>query len=592
MTHALKNSMLKKLVSKNRNWELLIAFLLFILSWVYIIVRANTVFMVFDEITTKWAYMVSWNPFPYQGYIDANNHFLNSLLGGLFIRIFQSDAQWVVRLPNILAFPVFFWSAFGFRRFLRHRVNLLLFLILIVFSAYIIDYFMLARGYGLSMALMIWALSHTAMFFKNQRSRHFSIAILAWLLAAYANLTLIPFALVGVVYLSIYSWNHLHKAWLIISLTALIPLSFLVKYIFHLKEIGKLYLGNSEGFYNTTVRSLTGYLWGKEGIATDVVLTVAGLLIAFTLIYAISKTKSLFQSRMVFSLFFILSIVNILGQHWLLGVNYPEDRAALYLIVFLFGALAFSIDFWHDNKAAYPLIAIILIIFVMQINFTKSVAYPYFHFDKELLTKIQDTVKGIPPSTGNRNWLMDNEMSRQEDLPVRAFQLSDSPSDTLVDYLVTWPDIRPNIQQWYHPVYKDKISNIVLYERNKFLSRKKIIEQSHELEGTRPYFNFYKDTITAPLFIRCKGYIGNLDLYDKAIIVCTVTEIQKQQPYAYYPLSLVKSAPIGPKGRIKFDFTFAVNDYSSTDKVTVFLWNKKKALVNGDVQVSVYEITD
>ena len=105
-------------LQKKDSSESLLVGALFVFLWVYLIIRANTVFYVHDEIVTKWAYMISWNPFPYQGYIDANNHFLNSLLGGLFIRLFKSDSMWVVRLPNILSFPLFFLVGSWFARIL------------------------------------------------------------------------------------------------------------------------------------------------------------------------------------------------------------------------------------------------------------------------------------------------------------------------------------------------------------------------------------------------------------------------------------------------------------------------------------------
>lgn len=586
----MKNSGLKILDHKNSDWTLLTGFIIFILVWAYIIVRANTIFLVHDEIATKWAYMVSWNPLPYQGYVDANNHFLNSLLGGLFIRLFQSDAGWIVRLPNILAFPLYFWAVFGFRKFFSHRVNFFLLLVVLMFSACITDYFGIARGYGMSMALLILALWQTALFLTHQQPKHFIIALAAWALAVYANLTLIPFALAGIVYLTVYAWSYLNKARLSVSLGAVILVGYAIKYAFHLKAIGKLYYGNKEGFFHTTVHSLTNQLLNSEGIAIDVIMTAMAMLIIFTTIYAFSKARTVFLSQMLFPLFFLLGIANILGQHWLLGVNYPEDRAALYLVVFFLGAICFTLDYWKEKRMAYPLIAGALLIFGFQLNLATSITYPTQHYDEKLLTSIPDRVHGIPPATGSRYWFMDNEMTRKKELPLRAFQKSDQSSDTLVDYLITWREIRPDILNWYHPIYKDSISDIILFERDRFLDREKLNEKSQTIKGSKQYFGIYSDTLTQPLFIRCSGKLENIDIFKQAIMVFSTDDFKKNKDYSYVSVPLVKSAPIRDNGNLTFDFTVAINDYSPTDQLKVYLWNKEKSPMKGKIEVAWYKI--
>ncbi len=55
------------------------AYFLFALIWVYIIIRAFTVFYLHDELVSKWAYMIDWNAFPYQGKLDVMQQFKNIL---------------------------------------------------------------------------------------------------------------------------------------------------------------------------------------------------------------------------------------------------------------------------------------------------------------------------------------------------------------------------------------------------------------------------------------------------------------------------------------------------------------------------------
>ena len=91
--------------------------LLFFSLWTFVIVRAVTVFYIHDEIVTKWAYMIDWNPFPYQGYIDANNQFLISLLGGFLFAFFSRMRCGLFVWPVSFGFSLYFFSIVGFRRY-------------------------------------------------------------------------------------------------------------------------------------------------------------------------------------------------------------------------------------------------------------------------------------------------------------------------------------------------------------------------------------------------------------------------------------------------------------------------------------------
>ncbi len=578
--------------SKEAKWELLFVSILFIFLWAYLFVRANTVFYIHDEIATKWAYMVSWNPFPFQGFVDANNHFINSLFGGLFIRLFQSDSIWIVRLPNLLAFPLFFWSIFGLRNFFKNKINFYWLLATLTCSAFIIEYFGLARGYGISMALLVFALQQTLMCFKNGKIKHFMAALFAWVFAIYANLTLIPFALAGLVYLAIFLWKEHRKKWIAAVILAMFPLGYAIKYSFHLKQIGKLYYGEQDGIIDTTIHSLTPYLWNIENTFVDIVLVVLALFILFTVIWNLFRTKNLFENNMVFSLFFVLGVGNIFAQNLCLGINFPEDRAALYLVIFFFGALCFTIDYWNNKWIAYPFIILTLVLFGFNMNLKKSIFYYFEHFDIELITKIPDQVNGIPPSTGGRFWRMDNELIREKNLPLRTFQIANNPSDTLEDYIVSTAKIRPDLLNLYHPVYKDKISGLTLFERNQFLPRKKINEVLLKINGVNEYYNLYVNTLDKPLFLRCSGVLEDMNIFKEAILVFSAEDSINRQHIYYQGIPITESCAIQESGEIFFDFTFAMNYYVEANQLKVYLWNKEKNKLKGEISLEVYIIPD
>lgn len=144
------------MIGKKFNNEQLLLAAIFVLLWAYIIVRAFTVFFIHDEIVTKWCYVIDWNAFPNQGFVDANNHFLTSFLAGLFVRLFDSESMFIMRLGSVLAFPIYFWSIYRLKPLFRQKWNFYGLLIGLVCATFLIEFFSLARGYGLSLAFFVF----------------------------------------------------------------------------------------------------------------------------------------------------------------------------------------------------------------------------------------------------------------------------------------------------------------------------------------------------------------------------------------------------------------------------------------------------
>ncbi len=576
-------------INKMANWELPFITGLFIFLWIYLIIRANTVFFFHDEIVTKWAYMVLWNPLPYHGYIDANNHFLNSFFGGLFIRLFHSDAMWIVRLPNILVFPVFFWAIVGLYNFFEKKINFYTLLISLTCSTFIIEFFGFARGYGISIAFLILALQQTLIFFKKEKIKNFIFAIFSWLFAVYSNLTLIPFVLAGFIYLTIFLWQKKHRKWIIIIFLSLFPLVYLIKYSFYLKQAGKLYLGAKEGFFVTTIHSLTPYLWNIKSSFVDILLTILALFMLFTVVWSFSKTKKIFDPKMMFPVFFLLGIFNILFQNWILEVNFPEDRAALYLVIFFYGGLSFTIDYWKNEWIAYLLIALSLVFFGLHYNFNHSILAYSEHHDKELLTKIPSKIKGMPPSLEGQYYQIENEFIRSKKLHSGAFYEAPVPIDTMADYIIIRGAEYPELINLYHIIHKDKISGLDLFERNTFLLRKKIEEKTLQINGTKRYFNLYVTPMKNPLFFRCSGTIENVSIFEEIFLVFSAKNDTSSQDVfnRYFPIT--KYYNIDETGNINFDFTFNINYFSEANQIKVYVWNKGQIKLKGKFKLEVFD---
>lgn len=566
--------------------------LFFLLLWTYLIIRACNVFYIHDEIVTKWTYMVNWNFLPGSGYIDANNHFLTSFFGGLFLRLFNSDAMLIIRLSSILSFPLFFWSIVGMRSFFRNRVNYYALLIGLTCTAFLLEYFAFARGYGMSFAFLVAAMLQMMKLFRTSHKAALILATIFWSLAICANLTLIPFGSAAAGLMLFFTIKNRMKFWIFIPLIVVLPLAYLVNYSFLLQDLGKLYSGGEEGFFVTTIHTLTPYIWGVKNVALDIVLVLVTLFIGFRLLQVYWKERIIFDPKTFFALFLFLAIGNILAQHLIFGINYPSDRTALYLYVFFVGALVFTID--HATKSVFYSLgysALTLVIFLIHFNIDYSILHKWEHVDEKLVSLIPDEIRGTPPTTGGR-WAMENEMNRTLGLPVRMFQVVNSEYDTLVDYMIYTSARRPDIYKWYHPVYTEKVSGQTLFERNHFLSRTKTYKLERGLYGNDEFFSIESASFSSPKLVRISGQMNELTPQSDMHFVFSTKDTVSGEQLTYEAMSLVCNSKIRHDNSIRFDFSYAFPNVKEANQFDVYLWNPEGGNLSGVIDIEVFRLGD
>ncbi|NRA13208.1 MAG: hypothetical protein HRT57_14775 [Crocinitomicaceae bacterium] len=581
---------MKSLLGSKLRLELILVWALFIFLWIYLIIRANSVFFTYDEILTKWNYMIPWNYIPREGLIDANNHFINTFLGGLFIRLFNSDDLWIVRLPNLLAFPVYFWSIYGLRHFFNKKINFYGLLITLIGTAFVIEYFALARGYGISMAFLALALQQTFMYVKHVKKKYLIVALLAWIVAIFSNLTLIPIFLFAIFYFSIFIVRNTSKRWLIATLISLAPVAYLIEYSFELSSLGKLYLGSTKGFIETTIHTITPHLWGRTSFWLDLALIALTLFILISLFILAWRQKNLFKPKFIFPIFLAVGILNIFAQNILLGINFPQDRAALYLVVLFFGGLFFAIDYWKNKWGAYPIILITIAFFIKQFGFETSIIFRYEHFGQQLLTSIPEKISGNPASVGSSmDSPMAREMIRSKKLPFRSLQMANTKADTLLDYIIAKERHRPGILNLYHPIYTDKYSNYVLFKRNHFLKRVKKDEVEEHFDNDHEFNRIYKDSLKNPHYLRCSGTLENMDVSQKTMLVFTASNAESTVRFYTQNILLNKYTILNNDGSIEFDFGIVMNDYPKAELLTVFVWNVDHVQVKGEIKLEIFD---
>jgi hypothetical protein len=128
---------------------------------------------------------------------SANNHFLNSLLAKISSSL-GGSSEFVLRLPNLLSYAAYLLFAFLImNRFVKTKIIVLCGYLLLSLNPYVLDYFSLCRGYGLSLGFLMASLFFFLSFLDRtaepepNRHRHLRFSLIAAALAVLSNFSLL-----------------------------------------------------------------------------------------------------------------------------------------------------------------------------------------------------------------------------------------------------------------------------------------------------------------------------------------------------------------------------------------------------------------
>jgi hypothetical protein len=88
---------------------------------------------------------------------SANTHWLNSICMKISDVLFYNTPGWL-RLHSVMAFPFFAWAIYRLGKLMKGMPARIIFYAAILFNPYVLDFFSLARGYGLAMTFQAWGL--------------------------------------------------------------------------------------------------------------------------------------------------------------------------------------------------------------------------------------------------------------------------------------------------------------------------------------------------------------------------------------------------------------------------------------------------
>lgn len=338
---------------------------------------------------------------------SANNHLLNTWLFQKTTAIF-GHSDWALRLPNVLAHLLYLLAGIYIILQLTNRLSLgIAAWVLFNLNPYLLDFFSLARGYGLAMGFTMLSLAFFVAFIKRPKASLSLAIFFAVGLSILSNFTQFVYLLaLGLAYL-FFCLQHEHWGfkktlkwlWPPALVCACLAL-MLFKPIVLLQSSGEFEWG-VDSLYQTFETLSVDSLYGKNHLGKHTVtiffylaslLTVLALLSGYYLLF---KPESNLESKLLGKTALVFSgiVLIVLMQNALLGTKHFINRKSLIFIP-IWGLLVFSwIAYCFRERSkfllalALPIILFGFFHFYKTINFNSSREWWY---DRNTLTVLED----------------------------------------------------------------------------------------------------------------------------------------------------------------------------------------------------------
>jgi hypothetical protein len=372
-----------------------------IILFTYIFLRSFLVSFTHDESLTVLEYVVKpWSVINHVTY--TNNHLFNSWCAKICFNLFgYSEAG--LRLPNVLAGGLFFlYAAKLVRRIFSDGRLMLIAYMLICINEFVLDFFGLCRGYGISVGLLMTAVYFLYRYFESPKKNR-AFALLSVLLMGIAMLANYTFFTLFVMHAGIillfeirFLWTHIQLKKKEVLKAAVFPaMIFLIAclagwkmlgFLLSLKQTGSFDFGGHEGFWKDSVRSLGELSCATIWFGLDQTNVIAILIrycvfagfLTGTVVLIDQLRRRIFTPATRIGIYLVLILtgtgIATYATHLVFDFPYATDRAIIYLIL-LFALFAVVTLLPGSEVSSYSRLLIALIYFLPFISFLVSVNF-------------------------------------------------------------------------------------------------------------------------------------------------------------------------------------------------------------------------
>ncbi|MBZ5858753.1 hypothetical protein [Flavihumibacter profundi] len=333
----------------------------------------------------------------------ANTHWLNSL--GIWFGLLLGDDPWKLRLFSVLAWPVYGYAAFKLSNKLNNKLAGLALLSALVLNPYLLDFFSVARGYGMMIAFSMMSLYHAYCLVKEQ---NWSIGNwqLPFLWASFALLanfsSFYNFLALGLLFLLQHAingnirpvFNIPFKRWVFFCAGTV---AFTISSLLFIKFYsGDLEFGHQSNLIESIIGSVVNAsLYGSASLETIRLISYGLVLFisagAIQVIVNLVKLRKIIANDLFTCLIAIFLLLNIVF-HLLLNTPYLSERTALIIYPMMVLTLLFQ---WDELLAQRPglnllgnAFSILLISGFLLMASTKSELH--YHYDWKFNAEVKE----------------------------------------------------------------------------------------------------------------------------------------------------------------------------------------------------------
>ena len=321
--------------------------------FVYTFLRAYTLSMTHDESGSFyiWTHFNIFSCFLDPGcWRTANLHFLYVLFMKGTVGLF-GVSELSIRMPSLIGHLIYMYFSWQLVRMWTDREWLVLCGFLVInINPFLLEFFALARGYGLANTFVMVAIFYLGLFLNTKSKKAAWGMFIGAFLAVLSNFAMLNFytcmiAVVGMVYLYLYfnkkikdsnSWQSLL---LIGGLVSVFLFALLYMPITSLSKYGEFEYG-AKSFLDTFHSIVKKSLYNVNYMDSHYVETIGGIFVLMLSIGLLLTIKNFIKkpnnpkAQFAFAASFIpvLIAVATVVQHYLLGVNYLRGRTALVFV--------------------------------------------------------------------------------------------------------------------------------------------------------------------------------------------------------------------------------------------------------------------
>jgi hypothetical protein len=352
--------------------------------------------------------------------MSANNHILNTWAMMWSVKIFGLH-EFVMRLPVLLAHGLFLYYSARLVMNLKSKWLIITSFLILNLNPYMLDFFSVARGYGLSFGFMMGSVYFFYRF--HQYKGTVGSALLSLLLASFGVLS--SFVLLNyfvVLYGAMFILNFYFerkkagsraisgavKKMILPTLLVALVIWFVLPIATNLKEAGALFFGGERTFWSDTISTIIdrcfyeiGYNYWFQRLVKGFIFLIL-LLSAGLIIRSVKRKQVETGILFLFSLLFLLVFccLSTVVQHHLMQTPYLLDRTALFLVILFSLILVFFISEMQKHLPfAVPFSAaisgILSLHFILCFNLSYVLEWKNDCNTKEMLTDLEK-IKKVP----------------------------------------------------------------------------------------------------------------------------------------------------------------------------------------------------